>query len=117
MMDVDSFLPLDATAVKTIAVIGPFADFAQTGPSYTGLYSTFVKPLDGIRKRLGTSAKVLYARGSGILESDNPEASYAEAVGSRSRPTSASSSSASTRSSSAKASIAISSTCRRCRCS
>ena len=77
----DNFLPLDATAVKTIAVIGPFADFAQTGPNYTGLYSTFVKPLDGIRKRLGTSAKVLYARGSGILESDNPEASYAEAVG------------------------------------
>ena len=77
----DNFLPLDATAVRTIAVIGPFADFAQTGPNYTGLYSTFVKPLDGIRKRLGTSAKVLYARGSGILESDNPEASYAEAVG------------------------------------
>ena len=77
----DNFLPLDATAIKTIAVIGPFADFAQTGPNYTGLYSTFVKPLDGIRKRLGTSTKVLYARGSGILESDNPEASYAEAVG------------------------------------
>ena len=77
----DNFLPLDAAAIKTIAVIGPFADFAQTGPNYTGLYSTFVKPLDGIRKRVGTSAKVLYARGSGILESDNPEAAYAEAEG------------------------------------
>ena len=77
----DNFLPLDATAVKTIAVIGPFADFAQTGPNYTGLYSTFVKPLDGIRKRVGPTTKVLYARGSGILESDNPEAGYAEAVG------------------------------------
>src|SRR6185436_17351903 len=51
------------------------------GPNYTGLYSTFVKPLDGIRKRVGSSAKVLYARGSGILESDNPEAAYTEAVG------------------------------------
>ena len=77
----DNLLPLDAAAIKTIAVIGPFADFAQTGPNYTGLYSTFVKPLDGIRKRLGSSAKVLYARGSGILETDNPEASYTEAVG------------------------------------
>ena len=77
----DNFLPLDAAAIKTIAVIGPFADFAQTGPNYTGLYSSFVKPLDGIRKRVGTSAKVLYARGSGILESDNPEAAYAEAEG------------------------------------
>ena len=77
----DSFLPLDAAAIRTIAVIGPFADFAQTGPNYTGLYSVFVKPLDGIRKRVGPGTKVLYARGSGILESDNPEAGYAEAVG------------------------------------
>lgn len=77
----DNFLPLDVTAIRTIAVIGPFADFAQTGPNYTGLYSTFVKPLDGIRKRVGPGTKVLYARGSGIVESDNPEAGYTEAVG------------------------------------
>lgn len=76
----DHFLPLDRNRVKTIAVIGPFADFAQTGPNYTGLYSVFVKPLDGIKKKVGTGTKVLYARGSGILETDNPEASYAEAV-------------------------------------
>jgi beta-glucosidase len=77
----NNFLPLDRNAVRTIAVIGPFADFAQTGPNYTGLYSTFVKPLDGIRKKVGPNTKVLYARGSGILESDNPEAGYLEAVG------------------------------------
>jgi beta-glucosidase len=76
----DNFLPLDAAKIKTIAVVGPFADFAQTGPNYTGLYSTFVKPLDGIKKRVGSSTRVLYARGSGIVESDNPEASYTEAV-------------------------------------
>ena len=76
----DGFLPLDAAAIKTIAVIGPFADFAQTGPNYTGLYSVFVKPLDGIKKRVGSGTKVLYARGSGIVETDNPDASYAEAV-------------------------------------
>ncbi len=76
----DNFLPLNAAATKTIAVIGPFADFAQTGPNYTGLYSTFVKPLDGIKKRVGAATKVLYARGSGIVETDNPEASYVEAV-------------------------------------
>jgi beta-glucosidase len=77
----DNFLPLDAQAIKTIAVIGPFADFAQTGPNYTGLYSTFVKPLEGIKKRVGPATKVLYARGSGIVESDNPEAGYTDAVG------------------------------------
>ncbi len=76
----DSFLPLDRNSLKSIAVIGPFADFAQTGPNYTGLYSAFVKPLDGIRKKVGTATEVLYARGSGLLETDNPEASYAEAV-------------------------------------
>jgi beta-glucosidase len=76
----DNLLPLDASAIKTIAVIGPFADFAQTGPNYTGLYSSFVKPLDGIKTRVGPNTKVLYARGSGILESDNPDAGYAEAA-------------------------------------
>ena len=80
LLNRDNFLPLDAAAIKTIAVIGPFADFAQTGPNYTGLYSTFVKPLDGIKKRVGSNTRVLYARGSGIVETDNPEASYVEAV-------------------------------------
>jgi beta-glucosidase len=76
----DHFLPLDRSRVKTIAVIGPFADFAQTGPNYTGLYSVFVKPLEGIRKKVGADTKVLYARGSGILESDKLEESYGEAA-------------------------------------
>jgi beta-glucosidase len=76
----DSFLPLDKSRIKTLAVIGPFADFAQTGPNYTGQYSKFVKPLEGIQKKVGSGTQVLYARGSGILESDNPEASIAEAV-------------------------------------
>jgi beta-glucosidase len=76
----NSFLPLDKSRIKTLAVIGPFADFAQTGPNYTGQYSKFVKPLEGIQQKVGSGTKVLYARGSGILESDNPEASVAEAV-------------------------------------
>jgi beta-glucosidase len=73
-------LPLDRGSIKSIAVIGPFADYAQTGPNYTGLYSKFVKPLEGIQEKVGSSAKVLYARGSGIMETDNPDASLAEAV-------------------------------------
>ena len=73
-------LPLDKSKIQSIAVIGPFADFAQTGPNYTGLYTKFVKPLEGIQNKVGSATKVIYARGSGILESDNPEASVAEAV-------------------------------------
>jgi beta-glucosidase len=74
------FLPLDKTKLKTVAVIGPFADYAQTGPNYTGQYSKFVKPLDGIKQALGSQTQVLYARGSGILETDNPEQSVAAAI-------------------------------------
>lgn len=73
-------LPLDRSKIRTLAVIGPFADYAQTGPNYTGQYSKFVKPLEGIQEKVGPGVKVLYARGSGIVESDNPEASLAEAV-------------------------------------
>ena len=73
-------LPLDKSKLQTIAVIGPFADYAQTGPNYTGEYSKFVKPLEGIQQKVGSSVKVLYARGSGIMETDNPESSLAEAV-------------------------------------
>jgi beta-glucosidase len=73
-------LPLDKSKIQTLAVIGPFADYAQTGPNYTGEYSKFVKPLEGIQEKAGSGIKVLYARGSGIMETDNPEASLAEAV-------------------------------------
>lgn len=73
-------LPLDKSKLNTIAVIGPFADYAQTGPNYTGEYSNFVKPLDGIRQKVGSGTKVLYARGSGIMETDDPEASLSAAV-------------------------------------
>lgn len=73
-------LPLDKSKIQTVAVIGPFADYAQTGPNYTGQYSKFVKPLEGIQTKVGQGTKVLYARGSGIMETDNPEASVAEAV-------------------------------------
>jgi beta-glucosidase len=76
----DHLLPLDKSKIKTLAVIGPFADFAQTGPNYTGEYSKFVKPLEGIEEKVGPEVKVLYARGSGIIETDQPEASLAEAV-------------------------------------
>lgn len=76
----DNLLPLDKSTIKTLAVIGPFADYAQTGPNYTGQYSKFVKPLEGIQEIVGSATKVIYARGSGIVETDNPEASVAEAV-------------------------------------
>jgi len=59
-------LPLDASRLKSIALIGPFAGKAVTGgggsshvvPLYT------VDPLDGIRSRAGSSVNVSFADGS-----------------------------------------------------
>ena len=76
----NNFLPLDKTKIKTIAVIGPHADREMTGIGYTGLASKFVKPIAGIRNKVAPGTEVLYARGSGIMESDNEEASFAQAV-------------------------------------
>jgi beta-glucosidase len=76
----DHLLPLDRNAIHTLAVIGPFANFAQTGPNYTGEYSKFVKPLEGIEAKAGSAIKVVYAHGSGIMETDDAEASLAEAA-------------------------------------
>ena len=58
-------LPLDASKLHTIAVIGPNANSldALVG-NYSGDPSHPVTPLDGIRRKLGRRVKVLYARGS-----------------------------------------------------
>jgi len=61
-------LPL-AKSIKTIAVIGPNADDedALTG-NYNGTPATPITPLDGIRRKLGATAKVLYARGGNLAD-------------------------------------------------
>lgn len=61
-------LPLDAGAVHSIAVIGPYAGAAHTGgggssqvnPLYT------VKPVDGIKSHVGSDVTVSYDSGSSI---------------------------------------------------
>jgi beta-glucosidase len=59
-------LPL-AKTLKTIAVIGPNANDpdALVG-NYNGEPTAPVTPLDGIRRKLGARARVLYARGSDL---------------------------------------------------
>ncbi len=74
-----NFLPLDRGKLKTVAVIGPMAAQITRGAQYTGMSSSFPSNLDGIRKKLAGTADVIYARGSGVLETDNPEASLKEA--------------------------------------
>jgi beta-glucosidase len=58
-------LPLDRAKVRTIAVIGPnAADLHVGGYSYDP--APGVSVLDGVRRKLGTSAQVLYAEGARI---------------------------------------------------
>ena len=59
-------LPL-SKSLRTIAVIGPNADDAETLlGNYNGEPTAPVTPLAGIRRKLGSRAKVLYARGSAL---------------------------------------------------
>ena len=60
----NGFLPLDKTKIKTVAVIGPRASAAYTGIGYTGVASTFVVPLDGIKSHVAAGTDVLYVEGA-----------------------------------------------------
>ncbi|GAA4903209.1 glycoside hydrolase family 3 C-terminal domain-containing protein [Ferrimonas pelagia] len=52
-------LPLDRSALKTVAVIGPNADVLNYG-TYAGTATDPVTPLQGIRNHLGDDVEVLY---------------------------------------------------------
>jgi beta-glucosidase len=59
-------LPL-AKTIKTLAVIGPDADDAEIMVgNYNGEPTAPVTPLAGIRKKFGSTTKVLYVRGSDL---------------------------------------------------
>ena len=55
-----SFLPLDKTKVKSIAVIGPFADRVHVD-WYSGTPPYLVTPLEGIRNAAGPGVRVRHA--------------------------------------------------------
>lgn len=60
-------LPLDATKLHSIAVIGPDAD-KVLGDLYGGTPPYAISPLEGIRKRAGAHISVQYARGSDLSQ-------------------------------------------------
>jgi beta-glucosidase len=55
-------LPLDATKLKKIAVIGPYADIVALD-WYSGTPPISVSPLEGIKKRLGDGVVVTFDKG------------------------------------------------------
>ena len=58
-------LPLDASKLKTIAVIGPNANRSLLG-GYSGVPPHDVTVLDGIKAHVGSNVKVLYSEGCKI---------------------------------------------------
>ena len=65
----DHLLPLDAAKYKHIAVIGPNAHDVHLG-GYSNRPGRGVSILDGIKKRAGSGAEVLYAEGTKITETE-----------------------------------------------
>ncbi|MGB9609435.1 MAG: glycoside hydrolase family 3 N-terminal domain-containing protein [Bryobacteraceae bacterium] len=60
-------LPLDASRLKTLAVIGPNADKVLLG-GYSDDPGYFVTVLDGIREKVGSRVKVVHSEGCRITE-------------------------------------------------
>ena len=58
-------LPLDASKLKSIAVIGPYANIVALD-WYSGTPPYTISPLEGITKRAGNSVKVQFATGNDL---------------------------------------------------
>ncbi len=64
----NAVLPLDASAVKSVAVVGQYANTAMTGGGGSSKVSPYysVSPVQAISRRLGTGASVTTADGTDI---------------------------------------------------
>ncbi len=60
-------LPLDATKLKSIAVIGPYADIVALD-WYSGTPPYAISPLEGIRTRAGDGVTVKFSKGDDLNE-------------------------------------------------
>lgn len=66
-----ALLPLDASKLKSLAVIGPNADQVQYGDyTYTRDNRSGVTILQGLRDRLGSRVQINYAKGCNVTGSD-----------------------------------------------
>jgi beta-glucosidase len=63
----DGTLPLRASSLKTLAVIGPNAAVAQLG-GYSNVPTRSISVLDGIRNKLGNTVRVVTAEGVRITD-------------------------------------------------
>lgn len=82
----EKILPLDPTALRSIAVIGPNADSrAALEGNYCGTASEYITVLEGIREAVGPQTRVFYAQGCHLYKDrqnglGRPDDRMAEAV-------------------------------------
>lgn len=72
LKNADHFLPLDRSKLKSVAVVGPYADIVALD-WYSGTPGYAVSPIEGIRAKLGQSVKVSFVH-------DNTEDSAVKAA-------------------------------------
>jgi len=70
-----NFLPIDKSKLKSIAIIGPYADVLCLG-NYSGKPSRGITILDGIKNKVGGSADIKYAIGCPIGKMQTIEPKY-----------------------------------------
>jgi beta-glucosidase len=66
----DGVLPLSTDKIRTLAVIGPNAAVARLG-GYAGGPRQTVNVLEGLRAKVGSKTKIVYAEGVRITENDD----------------------------------------------
>jgi beta-glucosidase len=71
----NNFLPLNASKIKKIAVIGPNADREQLG-GYSDTPKYIVTLREGIENRVGSKMQVLYAEGCRLIEQNDNQRWY-----------------------------------------
>ncbi|HEY8962001.1 MAG TPA: glycoside hydrolase family 3 C-terminal domain-containing protein [Luteolibacter sp.] len=76
-------LPLDATKLKKVAVIGPFADLAITN-GYNGRHENIVTALRGIREAFGKEIEIVSAQGARGVTNPALQNDWGKASGGRS---------------------------------
>lgn len=76
----NGILPLNKDHLTTIGVIGPNANSRECLiGNYYGTASEYVTVLDGIRRHVGDSARILYSEGCALCKSQSESERYSEA--------------------------------------
>lgn len=74
LKNAEETLPLEASSLRSIAVIGPNADDPRYAQAQYGPFQTeVITPLEGLRRMVPAGTKVLYAKGCEVVDEHWPD--------------------------------------------